>query len=52
MLSFGIKDIVDILIVALMLYYLYRLMKNSGTLSLFYGVLAFIAIWVILSDAR
>ena len=34
MLSFGIKDIVDILIVALMLYYLYRLMKNSGTLSL------------------
>ncbi len=47
MLSFGIKDIVDILIVALMLYYLYRLMKNSGTLSLFYGVLAFIAIWVI-----
>lgn len=47
MINFGIKDIVDILIVALMLYYLYRLMKNSGTLSLFYGVLAFIAIWVI-----
>ena len=44
---FGIKDIVDILIVALMLFYLYRLMKNSGTLSLFYGVLAFIIIWVI-----
>lgn len=44
---FGIKDIVDILIVAVMLFYLYRLMKNSGTLSLFYGVLAFIAIWVV-----
>ena len=42
MIQFGIKDIVDILIVALLLFYLYRLMKNSGTLSLFYGVLAFI----------
>ena len=27
MLDFGIKDIIDILIVALMLYYLYRTMK-------------------------
>ncbi len=44
---FGIKDIIDILIVALMLFYLYRLMKSSGTLSLFYGVLAFIVIWVV-----
>lgn len=50
MFSFGIKDIVDILIVALLLFYLYRMMKNSGTLSLFYGVLAFIAIWVIASE--
>lgn len=47
MIEFGIKDIIDILIVAVMLYYLYRLMKSSGTLSLFYGVLAFIVIWVI-----
>lgn len=47
MIEFGIKDIVDILIVALLLFYLYRLMKNSGTLSLFYGVLAFIVLWVV-----
>lgn len=47
MIHFGIKDIIDILIVAVMLYYLYRLMKSSGTLSLFYGVLAFIVIWVL-----
>ena len=47
MIDFGIKDIVDILIVALLLFYLYRLMKNSGTLSLFYGVLAFIVLWVV-----
>lgn len=50
MLDFGIKDIIDILIVALMLYYLYRMMKNSGALNLFYGVLAFIVIWVIASE--
>ena len=47
MIVFGIIAIVDILIVALLLFYLYRLMKNSGTLSLFYGVLAFIVLWVV-----
>jgi uncharacterized protein (TIGR00159 family) len=50
MFEFGIKDVVDIVIVGLMLYYLYKMMKNSGTLSLFYGVLAFIAIWVLASE--
>lgn len=50
MIDFGIKDLVDILIVGMLLYYLYRLMKRSGTLSLFYGVLAFIVIWVIASE--
>lgn len=47
MIAFGIKDIIDILIVALLLFYLYRLMRNSGSLSLFFGVLAFIAVWVL-----
>lgn len=47
MIDFGIKDIIDIVIVALLLFYLYRLMKNSGTLSLFYGVLLFIVVWVV-----
>ncbi len=47
MIDFGIKDVIDILIVALLLFYLYRMMRNSGTLSLFYGVLAFIGIWVV-----
>lgn len=47
MIDFGIKDIIDILIVAILLFYIYRLMKNSGTLSLFFGVLAFIVIWVL-----
>lgn len=47
MIEFGIKDIIDILIVAFLLFYLYRIMKSSGTLSLFYGVLVFIVLWVL-----
>ena len=30
--DFGIKDIIDILLVALMLYYIYRLMKGASVL--------------------
>lgn len=47
MIEFGIKDIIDIIIVALLLFYLYRMMKSSGAISLFYGVLAFIVVWVL-----
>ncbi|MDE6247580.1 MAG: diadenylate cyclase CdaA [Muribaculaceae bacterium] len=49
MIDFGIKDIIDILLVASLLYYIYRLMKRSGSLSLFYGVLFFTVVWVIAS---
>lgn len=48
--SFGIKDILDILLVALLLYYIYRLMKESGTINIFYGVMAFIVVWVVASE--
>lgn len=50
MLGFGIKDIIDILLIGLLLFYIYRLMRKSGTLSLFFGVLAFIIIWVLASE--
>ena len=46
---FGVKDAFDIIIVALMLYYLFRLMKDSGVINIFYGVMAFIVVWVIAS---
>lgn len=46
---FGIKDAFDILLVALMLFYLYRLMKESGAINIFYGVMAFIAAWAVAS---
>lgn len=50
MINFGVKDIIDILIIATLLFYVYKLMKNTGTLSLFYGVLVFFALWVIASE--
>ena len=50
MIDFGIKDLIDILIVATLLYYIYRLMKRSGSLSLFYGVLFFTIVWVVASE--
>lgn len=49
-MEFGIKDIIDILLVGILLFYIYRLMKRSGTISLFYGVLAFIVLWIIASE--
>lgn len=50
MTQFGIKDIFDIVIVAFLLYYLYRIMKESGTINIFYGVLAFVMVWVVASE--
>lgn len=50
MLNFGIKDIIDIVLFAVLLYYVYRLMKESGTINIFYGVLAFVVVWVVASE--
>ena len=47
---FGIRDAIDIAIVGLLLYYLYRIMKESGTLNIFFGVLAFIVVWLVTSQ--
>lgn len=49
MFNLGIKDIIDILIVATILFYIYKIMKESGTLSIFLGVLAFIVVWFVAS---
>ena len=45
---FGVKDIIDILLVATMLFYMYRMMKTSGTINIFIGVLAFFISWVVM----
>ena len=49
-LDFGIKDLIDILLVAYLLYQSYRLMKGSGTINIFIGILVFIGFWVIVSQ--
>ncbi|MGL4851059.1 MAG: diadenylate cyclase CdaA [Phocaeicola sp.] len=48
--DFSIKDFIDILLVAYLLYQSYRLMKGSGSINIFVGVLVFIGIWVIVSQ--
>ena len=45
---FSIKDLIDILLVATLLFYLYRTMKDSGSLDIFVGVLAFVVAWVVM----
>jgi uncharacterized protein (TIGR00159 family) len=48
--DFGIKDIIDIVLVALMLYYCYRLMKESRSLNVFIGIMVFIVTWLFVSQ--
>ena len=48
-IPFGIKDAIDILLVAFFLYQIYKLMKNSGTLTVFSGVVSVIIVWVLVS---
>ncbi|MBP1612777.1 MAG: hypothetical protein H6Q13_225 [Bacteroidetes bacterium] len=48
--EFGIKDFIDILSVALLLYYTYKLMKASGSINVFTGILVFILIWLVVSQ--
>ena len=47
---FGIKDIIDVVLMASLLFYIYRLMKESGTINIFYGVMAFIVVWAVASE--
>jgi uncharacterized protein (TIGR00159 family) len=49
MLSFTIKDAIDVLLVALLLYYIFRLMKESRSGNIFMGIIVFIIIWIFVS---
>lgn len=48
--SIEIKDIIDILSVALLLYYAYKFMKESGSVKIFTGVLIFILLWLLVAQ--
>ena len=45
----GLKDIIDIFLVSLILYYVYRVMRMSGTIKIFVGIIAFIVVWILVS---
>ena len=49
-MHFGIKDLIDVLLVAFFLYQTYKLMKSSGTLAIFSGVVSFIVVWILISQ--
>ncbi|MBO5698995.1 MAG: diadenylate cyclase CdaA [Bacteroidaceae bacterium] len=50
MIDFAIKDIIDIVLVALILSYIYRLMKQSSAANVFSGILVFIFVWLLVSE--
>ena len=47
--SFGFKDVIDILLVAGILFETYRLLKRTGASNLFWGILAFIIVWFLVT---
>lgn len=47
--NISFKDIIDIFLVAVVLFYCYKLMKQSRSVNIFYGVLLFISGWIIIS---
>ena len=49
-IDISIKDIVDIILVALLLYYIFRLMRESRSLNVFIGIMVFIVVWLFVSQ--
>ena len=50
MITFTIKDFLDILWVAFVLYYIFRLMRESRSLNIFVGIMIFIVVWLLVSQ--
>ena len=50
MISFGLKDALDSLLVSLLLYYIYRLMKESSSANIFGGIIVFVVVWIFVSQ--
>lgn len=47
--SFSFKDLIDILLVACIMYEMYRLLRKTGAANLFWGILAFVVVWFLVS---
>ena len=50
LIDFGWKDIIDVVLVAVLLYYAYRLMKESRSLNVFIGIMMFVVMWLVVSQ--
>ena len=46
-LSFGITDAIDILLVAIMLYQLYKMVKGTAAVNVFIGLALIYVVWII-----
>ncbi len=44
-----IKDIIDIFLVAVLLYQLYKLLRRTGAVNIFLGVMAFLIFWILVT---
>lgn len=49
-IEFGIKDFIDIFLVAIILFYCYKVMRESRSQNVFFGVLVFIVFWLFVSQ--
>ncbi|MBR6980027.1 MAG: diadenylate cyclase CdaA [Prevotella sp.] len=49
-IEFGFKDFLDILLVTFILYYSYRVMKESRSINVFVGILVFVVLWLLVSQ--
>ena len=47
--SFGLKDLIDILLIASILYGMFRLLRRSEAVNLFWGILVFVVAWFMVS---
>jgi len=45
----GIKDIIDIFLVAFLLFGTFKVLKRSGALTVFIGIMAFLIVWILVS---
>ena len=49
-IEFGLKDFLDVLLVTILLYYSYKVMKESRSINVFVGILVFIVVWLLVSQ--
>lgn len=47
--AFGIKDLVDILLVAFLMYQCYKLVRGTGATNIFIGIIVFIVVWFLVT---